>query len=285
MNGVAELIKASASLLWPILVFYIIHQFKSDISNLFSRMKKGKLFGQEIELTEEIAQLHETIKNTVIVSPLYNEQNELLIKSIIGEASVSPEAALMSLTVEIEREARLLIGSIGKLNDKKFISINEAFKILESHYGLPRYLPSSLKLFLDIRNQIVHGLGTKKANILSALDSGITILKVLQSMPREIHTVETPNIELYTDSECKNLLKDVKGLILISKSSNEIRSIKRIFPTTKKYYKKGMIVSWEWSNQIYFNSTWYRDPADNKSKLAWESSLEFIGQELVSKEQ
>lgn len=282
MNGIAEFIKAISSLLWPILAFYIIYQFKADIASLFSRMKKGKLFGQEIELTEEIVHLHQTMKNTAIVTLLYDEKNYLLIKSIIGEAVVSPEAALMLLTIEIEKEARLLVGSIGKLKGENYISINEAFSRLESHYGLPKYLPSSLKLFLNIRNQIVHGVGADKANILSALDSGLTILKVLQSMPREIHTVDTPDVNLYTDPQCKNLLEDAKGLILISKSSNGMQSVKRIFPTTKSYFKKEMIVSWEWSNQKSWSYIWYRDLENDKPKLAWHSSLEFIGQELVS---
>ena len=281
MTAFAEIIKSISSLLWPILVFYFINEFKSDISTLLSRLKKGKLFGQEIELTNEIVQLHEAVKSTEIVSPISDEKNDIVIKSIIKEAAISPEAALMLLTTEIEKEARLLVGSIGKLNGDNFISITEAFTRVDSHYGLPKYLPSSLKLFLNIRNQIIHGVGVEKVNILSALDSGITILKVLQSMPREIHSVFIPKVDLYADPQCVNLLNDVKGLILISKSSNGINSMKRIFPTTKDYFEKDMVVSWEWSNERAWNTTWYIDPEDNKMKLAWNSSSEFVGQALT----
>lgn len=277
--NISEIIKAFSSLLWPIFAFYLVYLFRADISALLSRVTKGKIFGQEFELSENIQQLHKSVENTGIVFTDENKDKEsnTIVESILREAATSPEAALMLLSSEIEKEAKILIGCIGKLEGKNYISIRDASNILDSHYGLPRYFSSSLKLFLDIRNQIVHGGESKQANILSAIDSGISILRVLQSMPRETHTVLAANVNLYSDDKCTLLRDEVKGVILESESSSGVNHHIRIFPTTKNYFKPGMKVSWEWNNKKAWDSTWYIDQKDMNKKLAWNGAQEFVG--------
>src|SRR5436305_3366373 len=55
LKDVAALVQAVASLLWPILVLLTLLMFRAELSEVlgqFKRMKRGKLFGQEIELSE-----------------------------------------------------------------------------------------------------------------------------------------------------------------------------------------------------------------------------------------
>ena len=47
---IIELISAIAKLLWPIIALVIILIFRKDIAALLTRVRKGKLFGQEVEL-------------------------------------------------------------------------------------------------------------------------------------------------------------------------------------------------------------------------------------------
>ena len=59
MKDVAALIQALSSLLWPMLAFLVVLIFRSEIGDVlgqFKRMKKGKFFGQEIELSEVLVQ-------------------------------------------------------------------------------------------------------------------------------------------------------------------------------------------------------------------------------------
>jgi hypothetical protein len=59
MKDVAALIQAISSLLWPILVLVVVLIFRSQIGEVlgqFRRMKRGKFFGQEIELSETLVE-------------------------------------------------------------------------------------------------------------------------------------------------------------------------------------------------------------------------------------
>jgi hypothetical protein len=50
INGIAQLITAIASILWPIVLLIGLPIFKQEIRSLFGRLRRGKMFGQEIEL-------------------------------------------------------------------------------------------------------------------------------------------------------------------------------------------------------------------------------------------
>jgi hypothetical protein len=55
LKDVAALVQAVASLLWPVLVLLTILMFRAELAEVlgqFKRMKRGKLFGQEIELSD-----------------------------------------------------------------------------------------------------------------------------------------------------------------------------------------------------------------------------------------
>ena len=53
----------------------------------------------------------------------------------------------------------------------------------------------------------------------------------------------------------------------------------RIFPTTKKHFKVGERVAWEWSFDESWGQSWYK-AEDGKCKKAWLSSAEFVGRHL-----
>src|SRR5690606_25093816 len=58
---IAELIKAAASLLWPILGFYVVIRHEKQLRDVFSRLRKGKLLGQEIELDSSLKELQSKV--------------------------------------------------------------------------------------------------------------------------------------------------------------------------------------------------------------------------------
>ena len=57
---------------------------------------------------------------------------------------------------------------------------------------LPPHVPSSLKLFSQVRSKIVHGGGADDAEVLCAIDSGLTLLKALHAIPLEKTSSTTP---------------------------------------------------------------------------------------------
>src|SRR6266851_990819 len=114
MKDAAELIRAVAALLWPILAFAVAFGFKPQIANFLKRLRKGKFFGQEVELDEELLQLQTSVvaaEKEVAVIPrqeVAGEENasDDPIAAILAEASKSPKIALMMLGAEIEKRAR-----------------------------------------------------------------------------------------------------------------------------------------------------------------------------------
>ena len=294
MSEISELIQAIASLLWPILGFVSIFLFRKEISHAIARMKKGKFLGQEVELNDELVKLQEATTEAskeIAALPLssieqenkqdsINEKSNDVVNGIIKEAGKSPKTALILLATEIEKEARQTLASIGKLQGTRQLTLTQTIDELDSHYGLPKFVSSSLRLFWDTRNKIIHGGETEAGNILSAIDSGVTILNILQSLPRETNWVHNAGTPIFSDPNCTNEIVNAKGIILKTKSSSGANTFYRIFPSTRTHFVKGKRVAWEWSFDNVWNAAWYRDPDTGEIKQAWISSAEFIGRNL-----
>lgn len=296
MNEYSELIRAIATLLWPILAFVSLIIFRGEIAKAIGRIKKGKFLGQEVELSEDLIKLQltatEASEEVASMPQLENEKaleasekeqpdfDDSAIKNIIKQASHSPKTALILLASEVEKEARQTLASIGKFKTSRKLTLSQIIDELDSHYGLPKHVSSSLRLFWDTRNKIIHGGAAEDRNILSAIDSGVTILKTLQALPRETNLIHNEGVTIYSDSICKNEIPNAKGIILKTFSSSGAHVFYRIFPSTRTHFKKGIRVAWEWSFENTWNDAWYKDPETNEIKLAWNSSAEFIGRNL-----
>jgi hypothetical protein len=143
-----------------------------------------------------------------------------------------------------------------------------------------RHLAGTLRLFLDVRNRIVHGVAATNDDALSALDSGLTLLRALSALPNEINIVFHPGVEIFSDANCTQSITDAKGLILETTSPGGATKTLRIFPTTRTHFQKGKRVAWDWNMQKTWHDTWYRDPDSGTVKKAWIQSAEFIGRNL-----
>jgi len=296
MKEIAELIKAIADLLWPILGFTVLIIFRTQFAEIISRIKKGKLLGQEFELSEDLKNLQKAAIEaseevasipTFIFESTKNDEDtksngikDEHIKTILYEASRSPKLALISLGSEIEKEAKQTFASLRKLKVRSHVSLIQAVNELKHYYGLPEHVENSLRQFWSTRNKIIHGGLTEDGNILSAIDSGVTILKALQSLPRETNWVQHADVTIYSDSDCKHKMSGVKGIVLTIESPIRKRVPYRILPSTKTHFKRGMKVSWEWNFDNVWDSAWYKDPETSEIKQAWNSSIEFIGRNI-----
>jgi hypothetical protein len=112
MKDIAALIQAISSLLWPILVLLVVLIFRSQIEEVlgqFKRMKKGKFFGQEIELSEKLVE--------------DDDSSEILNAYLLPNGAYSPErlqtlnALLRDLGVV--RDVRLILDGEGDVALRK----------------------------------------------------------------------------------------------------------------------------------------------------------------------
>lgn len=295
MNSSAEIAKSIANLLWPIFAFVVLATFKAEIRGLLNRLRKGKLLGQEIELAD-LEQLNieaqKAVKETTSLPKSANETNDDAYRISLDRArsieeqvfsllATSPSAALLLLSTEIEQELNLILGVQGLLPPGGFLPLKEGVDVLQSRGSLSPHLPSSLRLFQPIRNKLVHGRSTDSSEIVSAIDSGITILRALKAVPREVHRVHAINVPIYLDSEGEKPAPEGHAIILCCQSPGGTQSSLRIFPTEQNHFIVGQMVAWEWANnEKVWPECWYRDPDSGQIKYAWTSSCEFIGRLL-----
>ena len=66
MKDVAELVRAISTLLWPAFALWLFLTYKEEIRAVLRRIKKGKLFGQEIELEDSLQRLQNEAKQAEI---------------------------------------------------------------------------------------------------------------------------------------------------------------------------------------------------------------------------
>lgn len=281
LDFITDLITAISKLLWPVFAFVVLIIYRAELRTILKRFKKGTFFGQELELSDEIEKLKsatEKAENEVLEADLPSDEEKEHMD--ISRLTENPKAGIVLLSAEIEKQVRLIIASLGMLDGKNHLNVHNGFNFLQSKDLLPKNVASSIRIFWDLRNKIVHGKDVSEdREVIKILDIGLTLLRLLKAIPHEINIVFHPGVTIFTDPDCKNPMKGVLGLILQTQSAGGINKYKRIFPTTR-IYESGMIVSWEWNLSSVWNEAWYIDPETLEKKYAWSQSGEFIGRDI-----
>ncbi len=299
MREWATLLTAIAAVAWPLVTMTALLMFRRDIRSLVGRFKRGKLLGQELELSETVQQLDAVASAAraqlpAVGVPLPNPRDgqvatqgpdsgqvERRKQKILEESIVSPKAGLMLLGADIEVAGRRLLASLGLLKGRRSIPLAEIIRTLRNSGLVPGTLVRSVETFLQVRNKIVHGRGAASDDdILSALDSGFTILDALEAVPHAIHVVAHAGLELYADGAGEKILPGGTAMILEARKSTGEPGGTNIVPTTRTNYRPGQRVAWEWNPEKDFDEAWYRDPETGTIKHAWSSSMEFSGRPL-----
>lgn len=291
MEQIAPILQALASLAWVVFAFVALFAFKGEIARGLGRLKKGKLFGQEFELGEELQKLETSgaaaAKEVEALPPEQRrittaDQDERLDatkRAILEQAANAPKIALMALGIELEKQARQALATRGLLRGRQAVSLSQALNELHQ-YGFPQNLTASLRAFDDVRSKIIHGAEATEADALSALDTGMTILRALNVLPNEINITYHPGVEIFADSGAMQPISDAKGVILETTSPGGMMKTFRIFPTTQTHFQKGKQVAWEWNMNRTWPEAWYRDPDEGTIKHGWNMSAEFVGRNL-----
>lgn len=309
LGGIAAVIGAVAQMLWVVLAFAALLIFKSEIKDLLKRIRKGRLLGQELELADDLRELHETAEagkqeteSKAQPAPIVDEpplellgktetlarfdapptgaaqdSSDLSVSDILRGAIKSPIATLILLSREVELECRRALARSGLLKNRPHVSIAQAIGELRQHSSISS-LVTSVELFQRVRNAIVHGSArVSDEEVLSAIDSGITILTALRSLPLNIYVVKAANIPLYSDSECTQLRPGIYGLILEAHLAASGGVERQVFPTRRLDYRVAMDVGVEWNLNLVTEVTWFIDPDSGEKKRAWLSAAEFVG--------
>jgi len=291
MAAFAEFLKAVAALLWPLFAFVLLFMYRKELRHLITRLRRGKLLGQEIELAESLDKLNESADSVAAEVPAQAPADERTTKQgvtpeaavvdrVLETAAQSPKAALILLAAEIERELRQLIATLGLLRGRRNLPFSQALGALSEWGGLPKHLPGSVTLFWDVRNRLVHGHDATDDEIIRAIDSGIVILRSLQAIPHETYVVLHAGVPIFADPQCTKRIDGATAVFLETHSPGGAAKTVRVFPTTRDHFVVGKRVAWEWSDARVFPQAWYREPDTGEIGTAWRSSMEFVGRHL-----
>jgi uncharacterized protein YutE (UPF0331/DUF86 family) len=280
-----ELISVLSELLWPIITLIFVIMFKKEISSLLKRMKKGKIFGQEVEITEDLKRLETAtsiaseniVEHSDYDEKIQRKRNDEILKESIKD----PVIGIVRVAREIETEVLSIVGAMGLLPANGSKSLRNLLKILEDKNVIAESVIRSARIFWELRNRAVHGREVGDAKqIIQILDHGINLLETLEKVPRSKFIVYKTDITLYRDPDCLIVRDDVKGVLLETKSTEGVHTSFDLRPTTKNYYQVGDVVSWEWSFQNKWDSTFYKNPDNDVITKAFDSSAEFVGRPL-----
>lgn len=135
----------------PILAFVALCMFKQRIHEILGRLRRGKFLGQEIELEQDLRQLHETaqaaasetaqvvqLPSTADAPDKQKREAGDLVERVFEEASRNPKVALILLASELEREVRQLFASLGSLGRARPGSLPQSIRTLEENGAPPR---------------------------------------------------------------------------------------------------------------------------------------------------
>jgi hypothetical protein len=199
-----------------------------------------------------------------------------------AEAQRSPKAGLQILSAEIEREIRPFMAATGFHQGGNLTApLPQALGALAATWQLPENVTSASRSFWDVGERVRRGYDVADSDVLRSIESGLLILKTLQSLRREKKVVLYTELSLFSDAAGKQSIPGVWGLMLENTSSDgkETKSV-QVLPTSRMDYRVGDELTWEFDLRKVHAEAWYRDPADNQIKHAWQQAAEFAGRPL-----
>ena len=178
----------------------ILVVFRVDLKDAIKRITRAKVFGQEIELQElretveqglEEVTDPETVETDDRRTPLTTEGP---IQEVFRMAQESPQLALMLLAREVEKEARALLRAEDSFH-RRPLPISRVIEYLDERHDLPPHVVKGLRLFVGVRNKVVHGGFASHGEVLSAIDSGVIMLRTLNALPRTLDPADHAMLE------------------------------------------------------------------------------------------
>ncbi|KQS79482.1 hypothetical protein ASG25_13285 [Rhizobium sp. Leaf384] len=284
MQSLSNFLTALASLAWPAVAFYAFYVLQDDIKTLIGRLRKGRLFGQEIELGDELMQLESRVESVIDSVPgvavLESESALSYRDRILAEAERSALGAFLRVSSDLELMVNQVLARTGWHGGRTKYSVREGFaRIPQNLTG--RELLKTVEQFSHLRNRIIHESRlVSEEDVKRAVEIALLLVEALRSYPIEENRVKDL-VDLYADDHENSLITfGLRGIRLETRHGDLPLQI-RIYPTTKTWYEPGQLVSWDWDTKSVYGEIFYRDPIEGILKLAFNSSAEFIGQPLV----
>ena len=294
-DAITELVRVTAQLLWPVTIILVLVMFREDLHRLASRLRRGKFLGQELELTEETQKVERQVEAAEraeppkpVLDPAKGRSEQLSelqaaddrVRRFLEEAAKDKLLALVRMWIEIEQEVRTITATRGLLQFVRVPNITEYVGTLAGRNVISKETADSILGFHAVRDRLVHGNlreAYRDSELVALIDSGLRLLEILRSIPRETYKV-SGLVPFFSDASATKPVDGARALIL-EISSQDGKHGYAAYPTTKAY-ERGQVLSWEWNLQKVWGPSWYRDPQTGAIKHGWDSAGEFVGRPL-----
>jgi hypothetical protein len=279
---------------WPsvaLLAIALALCFLPELAALAPLVKSLKLGAAQIEMRERTDTLAASVKKSEesipaieaagVTEAIKEDQYKRLANTdieahITDLAAKDKQAALLRLSVELEKELFVLHGELGLRNEAKgLLSFRDLVAHLKRFGAINAETERSLLEFRRVRNDIAHAGSVDPSILNSAIDSGIRLLRVLRAVPRERHTVIDPAVALFSDPQCQNPVADTVG-VLLETLSPEGTTRRQVFPAGRVFLA-GETVGWDWDMTRRFGAAFYHDLETGNCREAWSASTAFVG--------
>lgn len=201
LRALADLVRA---LQWPLVALIITSVFRADIRKLLARVRRGSLFGAEVELERALDELEEGTEAQPQAEPAtvpagasdaadealaQGRMSSTLLREreILSTAAISPRAALMLLSSDIEallRRATAVPGDDDAIPARlqNRMSVMQLARDLVRDGEISEQTSENIENLWRVRNLVVHEGQGDEDDVLRAIDSGLVLLRGLRAI-------------------------------------------------------------------------------------------------------
>lgn len=202
------------------------------------------------------------------------------LSRIEQESSQGPKMALVNARIDLENA---IISRMETDGHAAAITTDPISNIrLEEGWG---YVNSNLAQacvdFINLETRLVNTMATPQSAFEEAASAGRQLVQALASLPSQINEVLYTDIPLFSDPNGAVPVRNAVGLMIQETVTESKQKNVQVFPTTVAgYYKRGMILTWEWQPSPQWGPTWYLDPRTGRIEKAFDGSLDFVPRDI-----
>ena len=281
---------------WPLTLLIALILFRHEVRSILVRLRRGKIMGQELELSEEAQKIEKQVEaaqktesssplaipaqdKAIELSELESSRDE--VRRFLAEATQDKHLALIKIWADIEYELRAHAAARGMHKGFFGHEVTQYVTELTNRGIISKETAESIKTFRTLKNQMIHGRPRKSVGereLVAVLDSGLRLLQLLRLMPRAAYIVEAV-VPFYSDPAATVPVEGAHAVVF-RRTTADGRNTYVAVPTTKKY-ERGQFLSSEWNPGRSWGPAWYRNIETQEIEKAWEGNFtEFIGKPL-----
>ncbi len=247
MSG-REIVDLVQAVVWPVFLLVILWVFREPLRDFAHRLTHITVGGQQF-----VARALESSQVLVRSIPLTVTRPEAVPKDVENDvlqlAGNDPQSALIRLGREIDKAIRLVAvaGNWLEPMEREPNPLWRRLVMLSQAADWDADILASTLIFSLLQESGVAGDEALSSEAMKQLvNHGLTVLGLINSIPRETHVVVASNLPMFEDKE---LTQPQSGrfAVLLKTVSADGRESRRAFLTSRqRYYKPGMRVGFEW---------------------------------------